>query len=569
MADPKRGEQWEGVPTVRKSADRGDGDGLSLQVIADAYTTSFALPAAGQVVIGRADRADVFIDDPSISRRHAALHVSEAALELEDLGSANGTRVRGQALREGERATVAAGEAIELGDVLVVVQRRAASGSGRRLWSHEAFEEALEHACERKNASFAVARLRFDEPSQAGAVQAALAEVARKTDVIGAYGPCELEVLLPDATAAEAQRRMNGLLTVLSTQGVPVRFGVAHHPEDGLDAQALLAKARGPAEPKARPTGELPMLVASPVMAQVAALVEKVAKSELSVLVLGETGAGKERVAELVHQRSARAKGPLLRLSAAALSETLLESELFGHEKGAFTGAMAAKPGLLESAQGGTVFLDEIGELPLSTQAKLLRVLEQREVLRVGALKPRAIDVRFVSATNRDLEAESAAGRFRQDLYFRLNGVTVTIPPLRERRAEILPLAKSFIGAAEPALSPEAAALLERYRWPGNVRELRNVIERAVLLSDGKLITAEHLPVDKMTASEPQAAAGPPKALSPELEAERQSIVDALASCAGNQTHAARKLGISRGTLLIKMDAFQIPRPRKKLPFAP
>src|SRR5205823_4677188 len=200
-------------------------------------------------------------------------------------------------------------------------------------------------------------------------------------------------------------------------------------------------------------------------------LVERVAPGTISVLILGETGVGKEVLAETVHRESKRASKPFLKLNCAALSESLLESELFGHEKGSFTGALATKPGLLETADGGTVFLDEVGDLPLSMQVKLLRVLEERQVLRVGGLKPRPINVRFVSATNRDIEAEVGRGHYREDLFYRLNGVSLVIPPLRDRPEELEPLANEFIAASMralgrsegPALSPEALEVLRRY----------------------------------------------------------------------------------------------------------
>ena len=270
---------------------------------------------------------------------------------------------------------------------------------------------------------------------------------------------------------------------------------------------------------------------------------------------------------------------PLVRINCAALTESLLESELFGHERGAFTGATHAKPGLLETANGGTFFFDEVGELPLATQTKLLRVLESREVLRVGGLQPRAIDVRFVSATNRNLREMCASRLFREDLYFRLNGITVTVPPLRGRPAEIRRLTEQFLaescaaaGKSGLTLSRGALQQLDRYDWPGNVRQLRHVVERAVLLCTADRIDPQHLALEASAlptlVSSPPAV--PPSASRPQGdlrkdldELERERIVTALAQCAGNQTHAARLLGISRRTLIVRLDAYALPRPRK------
>jgi two-component system response regulator AtoC len=321
------------------------------------------------------------------------------------------------------------------------------------------------------------------------------------------------------------------------------------------------------------------VVIVDPSMVQLHRLAERVAAGNISVLLLGETGSGKEILAETIHAHSPRQAKPFLRLNCAALSENLLESELFGHEKGSFSGATQTKPGLLETADGGTVFLDEVGEMPLSLQAKLLRVIEERKVMRVGGLKARPIDVRFVSATNRNLEQESARGTFRQDLYYRLNGISLVIPPLRERPSEIEALAQIFIAraAAEmrrapPALSPDALALLRRYIWPGNIRELRNMMERAVLLCLDGEITLEHLPVEKMTGEFAGATTAPlqPIPSGPTAVAgaggsdERQRIIAALEQCAGNQTHAARLLGISRGTLVSRIAEYNLPRPRKR-----
>jgi DNA-binding NtrC family response regulator len=295
-------------------------------------------------------------------------------------------------------------------------------------------------------------------------------------------------------------------------------------------------------------------------------LIDLVARSELSVVLLGETGVGKEVAAERIHRLSPRAGRRLVRLNCAALGESLLESELFGHERGAFTGAVAAKPGLLEVAQGGTVFFDEVAELPPATQAKLLRAIETREILRVGSVHPRPIDVRFVAATNRPLEELVARGAFRSDLYYRLAGITLTIPPLRERPREIETLARQFVadaaeraGRPPPAIGTDALARLRAHPWPGNVRELRHAMERAVVLAAGAtLVTARHLRLDPAPAAPPAAPAAERGS-----EAEKQRILDALERAAGNQSRAAAMLGISRRTLINRLEQYGLPRPRK------
>jgi transcriptional regulator with GAF, ATPase, and Fis domain len=297
-------------------------------------------------------------------------------------------------------------------------------------------------------------------------------------------------------------------------------------------------------------------------MARVKKLVELVAASELSVLILGETGVGKEVTARTIHDRSARVAGPFVRVNCAALAESLLDSELFGHEKGAFTGATTTKSGLIEAANGGTLFLDEIGEAPLSVQAKLLRTLESREVRRVGGVESRQVDVRFVVATNRELPALVETNVFRRDLYYRLNGITIVVPPLRERRDEILGLARSFAGSAR--ISPAAEGALLAHAFPGNVRELRNAIERAVVLSRGGEILPDHLLLETPAVSAPPAAnANAP--LAEQIDAlEHQRILQALDEAGGNQTRAAEILGMPRRTLITKIERFGLPRPRKR-----
>jgi transcriptional regulator of acetoin/glycerol metabolism len=417
-----------GTLTTRDVHAQGEaGARLLVGLSPDGASLGFRLPEQGVVTLGRSRGVDLLIDHTSVSRRHARLHLDGESVEIEDLRSRNGTRVRGTPLAPGERRPVAPGDVIDLGQVMLAIHAPAPSGEA-------------------------------------------------------------------DGFGGDTER-----------------------------------------------------------------LVERVARSNISVLLSGETGVGKEVTAERIHRLSSRAHRRFVAVDCAALPEGLIENELFGHEKGAFTGAQTAKPGLLELADGGTVFLDELGEIPLAVQAKLLRVIEQREVLRVGGLKPRPIDVRFIAATHRDLRDEIAAGRFRQDLYFRLNGITVHLPPLRERKAEIASLAAQFLdesaGERRLSLSGEAIARLERHHWPGNVRELRNVINRALLLASGPAIRTQDIVFDELPASPESAPA----------DDERGRILAALEACAGNQTRAAGLLGISRNTLMARLSAYGLKRPRKKV----
>jgi two-component system response regulator AtoC len=332
------------------------------------------------------------------------------------------------------------------------------------------------------------------------------------------------------------------------------------------------------------------VVVRDPAMRALYDQAARAARASISVLLLGETGVGKEVLARAIHAQSARSAGPFMGINCAALAESLLEGELFGAEKGAYTGAISARAGLFEAANGGTVFLDEVGELPLATQGKLLRVLEERVVTRLGSTRPRPIDVRFVAATNRDLSGDSGSGRFRPDLYFRLAGISLSIPPLRERPAELELLVAKFVRAAcrdldraaPLTVSAEAFDKLRRHTWPGNVRELRNVIERAAVLCSGDTILPEHLPASLLhtpAAPTPAASASPAvdgvdapasprpsggENLQGEIRAlERTRIIEALDRCSGNQSRAAEALGISRRTLVSRLSEFGLPRPRK------
>jgi DNA-binding NtrC family response regulator len=342
-------------------------------------------------------------------------------------------------------------------------------------------------------------------------------------------------------------------------------------PADGASSRSRLGAGAS------RPTD---VVVADPSMRKLFELVERVARMPTTVLILGETGVGKEVIAERVHGASPRAKQPYVRLNCAALSEALLESELFGYERGAFTGAQARKVGFIEAANGGTLFLDEVGEMPLTTQVKLLRVLENRTIVRLGATEEIPVDIRVVCATHRDLRAEIAAGRFREDLFYRISAFCIRVPPLRERPTELGLLATAFATrtATEAELptvtfGPSFLATLRGYAWPGNIRELRNAIEHAVVTSGGGELDPAHLPEIVLTAPPPAASPAPsPDAraaraapagasLKEQLRAtqeeiERKSLEAALAAENGNQTRAAARLGISRRALLYKMQRY-------------
>jgi two-component system, NtrC family, response regulator AtoC len=463
-------------------------------------SSTHPLPFGASLRIGRGSRVQIRIDDPSVSREHLQIHIGQT-IEVEDLGSSNGTQIF-----------------------------PASEGSGEHGPSRGPLKPGERHT------------LRNGDLVRVGAV------------------PCLLHV-------EEATGRV-----VHST--VP-------------------------------PSSNGGAVIVDPEMRRIYELAARAAQSDIGVLIHGETGAGKELLAEAVHHASVRAHRPLLKVNCGAIAENLLESELFGHEKGAFTGAHAARAGLFESTAGGTIFMDEIGEMPLTTQVKLLRVLEERQIRRVGASKNIPIDVRFIAATNRDLQIEVARGRFRQDLYYRISGIVLQIPPLRQRPSEIEPLARHFLGLfcmtsriRIPELTAEAVDAMLSYSWPGNVRELRNAMERAPFLSGGGPILPEHLPRNVATndddfleektdihnvrpgsplrgAAQPFVGApvgfGPlqhtpivPRVDAQRMQGERERIIEALARADGNQTKAAELLGVSRRTLINRIEEFGLPRPRKR-----
>jgi DNA-binding NtrC family response regulator len=348
-----------------------------------------------------------------------------------------------------------------------------------------------------------------------------------------------------------------------------------------INTYALSRRDARPEEPAGTGTGRFRLVGQSPAIRQIFAVVEKVANTPSTVLITGESGTGKELIARALHENSSRHGGPFIKINCAAIPKTLMESELFGYDKGAFTGAVGAKPGRFELAHGGTLFLDEIGEIPVEMQVKLLRVLQESEFERVGGIKTIKVDVRLVTATNRDLQQEIGAGAFREDLFYRLNVVPIHIPPLRERREDIPLLVEHFrtkfndrLKKQITGVAPDAVERLVSHNWPGNIRELENLMERTMLFCEGPEILASDLPPEVAGApavAAAAAAAGPApaavtldettrptgslkEAVRAETErVERELIQRALDETSGNVTQAARKLKISRKSLQTKM----------------
>jgi DNA-binding NtrC family response regulator len=425
---------------------------------------------------------------------------------------------------------------------------------------------------------------RHYDVDQAGDAAAALALAGANS-----YGLALVDLRLPDGNGLDLLGRLHEmddrLLVVVMTAYPEVRTAVSalkagaydylNKPFDLDDLKGLVARAletqrlrseverlRVAVPPLASLEG---MIGQSPAFLAMADMTRRIAAAPRTpVLIRGESGTGKERIAQAIHSLSNRASGPWVTLNCSAIAEGLLESEMFGHEKGAFTDAVASKRGLLELADGGTLFLDEIGDLSPALQPKRLRAIETQSFRRVGGARELKVDVRFVTATNRDLNELIRQGRFREDLYYRLNVAGIDVPPLRDRREDILPLARHFLdqaatvmGLKAAGIAPAAEGRLAAYVWPGNVRELRNVMERALILSGGETIRAEHLPKELCTAVPCQSrdAAAQPFAL---VDMEKLHVARVLRHCHGNKTHAAALLGITRLTLRNKIRQYEL-----------
>lgn len=556
MNEPRR----DGDTTTVTPEDPFEATALRLVLVHGETTKTMPIAKGARVVVGRSHPADVVVpSDTSLSRRHVSLVVSEdGTLTLEDLGSKNGTFVDGKKV---VRAELPLGAAARLGHgTSVLVQR--ASGSPL-LVGYDDLVRWLE-------AEIARARAGGGRVS----LMAWRAEKGRENDVARAART----VLGPLVRAAEhhkglvllglaqvSERDTARLVTKLGRDGLA---GSATFPGDVTTADALVAKALG-----AESAGAPLTASRSPAMLALMSEARRVAASRLPVLVRGETGAGKEVVARAIHDASPRREARFLALNCGAFTKSLLEAQLFGHERGAFTGANKTAKGAFELADGGTLFLDEVGELSPEAQAALLRVLETKRLVRVGGDEEIAVDVRVVTATHRDLELMARDGTFREDLLYRLDGATLAVPPLRERPEDVEALATRFVaeacvsdGLPEKALALDTIGVLLAYPFPGNVRELKNAMMRAAVVAEGPTIEPRDLP-EKMrrssTAARPSAAEsdvpdGAPGDYRDRVRAELQRIetkmiTEALARAQGNQTVAARALNLPLRTLTHKI----------------
>ena len=574
------------------------------------------LRAGHPVVVGRGEEADVNLEDRILSRLHAEfLLTQEGLLRVRDLGSTNGTHVRG---RRVESAELSGETEATLGGVIASLHWLKPRGAGLRdLEQHEAFVAAAERELVRarffkRSVALLMVCRREEEalPLRKWAPQ--VQELQRAVDRAALYGPATLELLLPEVSTEQALAFANELIS--ASKGALV-VGLALFPHS-QSVEELIASAR---EALSRASSAQPAVLAqaapfrviavqgaasgpsceSPAMKELMRTAARAARGVIPLLLLAETGAGKEVLARTLHEASPRAAAPMLSVNCAAIPETLLESTLFGHEKGAFTGAHSQHRGVFESASGGTVFLDEIGELPLSAQAALLRVLESKTLTRVGGTKELNVDVRIIAATHRDLRSMVEQGRFREDLLYRLNAMTLEIPPLRARKEDLPLLVQRFLaeaaernGIAQPSVSTEAMTLLAAHSWPGNVRELKNVIERAVVICESTVIGVEDLPLHLLgqrsvspkaaslaPASPATSSASQPRAsqLSAQLanklvlpldsgedfrsimeRLEAEVLTEALRQCEWNQTKAARLLQMPLRTLVHKLKSHNL-----------
>lgn len=424
---------------------------------------TFLLPDDGEVLVGRGDDVQIRLTDRAASRRHARLSADAGGVKLADLDSHNGTFVNGARLTGS--CPLLVGDVVTIGEAALLLQRRKLRVDRRPLFDNPRFrqraEEEVERACHYARPLSLLCLDLGSNTIDPPALARALTDKLRIIDVAGLGGTAQLFCLLPETDAATAEATAQQQLADLLPRWPKVRAGVATCPEDGADLDTLLASARDAAGKATaaqvlgaagavviRRLGDASAVLADPAMLRLYELIDRLGRSEIPVLFCGETGTGKELATRALHAASARCQRAFTAVNCATIPNELLESELFGHRRGAFSGAVEDKKGLFESASGGTLFLDEVGELSAAAQAKLLRVLETKRLLRVGDTQERSIDVRIVVATHRDLREEIRGQRFRPDLYYRLCAATVMLPPLRDRRRELPILARTFLRAA-------------------------------------------------------------------------------------------------------------------------
>jgi two-component system, NtrC family, response regulator HydG len=517
-----------------------------------------------RVILGRGDRCDVVIPDPEVSRQQALLILSGDSAVVEDL-SGKGTIVGGT---RAQRTSLDDGAEITLGQWRAIFRAHGTS-------AEDSPETEVRGTVAQQRADADSGRV---QPTQIRLRHGGTEAVHRLTGEGFTLGKDPgNDLVLDDRFISGKHLRLTRrgtrfmVLDHASTNGTwlgPVRLFEAEVPLHTQlrvgETDVLLEPATSPARRDTAPVWQ-GLVGQDSAMRLLIDLIERVAPSSAAVTVLGESGTGKELVARAIHARSPRAERPFVPVNCAAISKELIESELFGHEKGAFTGAVGAHKGAFEEADGGTLFLDEIGDLPLDLQAKLLRALESGEIKRVGSSRPTHVDVRVVAATNRDLLLASRSGQFRDDLYYRLCVVPLTLPPLRNRRGDIPALAEHLLAQFSPRgqtvrLTPPALARLETHLWPGNVRELRNVVHRALLLRRGALIEEADLSFDPDPSprqKEGNGVAGlyvPGRKLEELLElAERQIVEAALRQFSNNRERVARELGVARSTLFKRL----------------
>ncbi|MFP2924690.1 sigma 54-interacting transcriptional regulator [Pyxidicoccus sp. 3LG] len=561
------------------------------------------------LTIGRAEPSVLRINDRRLSRVHARFLLSDNRITAEDLGSKNGSWVAGRRI---EKAFLEIGDELRLGGLSARIHVLSRSGQSLRFEGDETFRRAVDEEATRArqfHRPFALLVVRTARAGKDGVPPVVEEHVhrwlervhgqLRPVDRIAPYGSDAVQLLLPETGPEEAVRIARALAAVPRGSGPLLVVGVSLYPGAASTVEELVELARAAAN---RATPEHPVevtstapwfdsstvadgsLIAGAAMRELLETARRVSDSRVPVILHGETGTGKEVLARFLHDQGPRHSQRMVRVNCGAIPKELVESTLFGHERGAFTGAGQLKQGVFEEAHGGTVFLDEIGEMPLAAQVALLRVLETGSFSRVGASKELTVDVRVIAATHRDLEAMVAAGSFREDLYYRLNAILLAIPPLRERIDELEPLAHRFLRLANEGngrnvrgIEPAALELLRAYAWPGNVRELKNAIERAVVVARGALLAPGDLPARVQAAG---ATERPVPAPSPTIQAapgprleetnpareqvrgfEAHLLQEALVATGWSRSEAAKRLGIPVRTLSYRMKVLGLKKP--------